>query len=124
MFSLKPLPVLLGLAVFLLLASPAHAFGAGNIASISKIEGQNCKPPVVYTTDGSRSRSLNAHRRFTLGRHGDLEDTLLSIVMARVAGGKKFDKLNTSRVYFGNWLRFGPHTAEICFRLDIIVDLW
>lgn len=28
--------------------------------------------------------------------------------MARVAGGKKFDKLNTSRVYFGNWLRFGP----------------
>jgi len=80
MFSLKPLPVLLGLAVFLLLASPAHAFGAGNIASISKIEGQNW-------------------------RHGDLEDTLLSIVMARVAGGKKFDKLNTSRVYFGNWLR-------------------
>lgn len=25
--------------------------------------------------------------------------------MARVAGGKKFDKLNVSRVYFGNWLR-------------------
>lgn len=45
MFSLKPLPVLLGLAVFLLLASPAHAFGAGNIASISKIEGQNCRLP-------------------------------------------------------------------------------
>ena len=25
--------------------------------------------------------------------------------MARVAGGKKWDKLNISRVYFGNWLR-------------------
>lgn len=25
--------------------------------------------------------------------------------MARVAGGKKFDKLSVSRVYFGNWLR-------------------
>lgn len=25
--------------------------------------------------------------------------------MARVAGGKKFDKLMVSRVYFGNWLR-------------------
>lgn len=42
---------------------------------------------------------------FIIGRHGDLEDTLLTIVMARVAGGKKFDKLNVSRVYFGNWLR-------------------
>lgn len=25
--------------------------------------------------------------------------------MARAVGGKKFDKLNVSRVYFGNWLR-------------------
>jgi hypothetical protein len=25
--------------------------------------------------------------------------------MARVAGGKKFDKLMVARVYFGNWLR-------------------
>ena len=25
--------------------------------------------------------------------------------MARVAGGKKFDKMNVARVYFGNWLR-------------------
>ncbi len=25
--------------------------------------------------------------------------------MARAAGGKKFDKLNVARVYFGNWLR-------------------
>jgi hypothetical protein len=40
-----------------------------------------------------------------IGRHGDIEDTLLSLVMARVAGGKKFDKMMVARVYFGNWLR-------------------
>ncbi len=40
-----------------------------------------------------------------LGRHGDIEDTLLTLVMARAVGGKKFNKLMVSRVYFGNWLR-------------------
>lgn len=80
MFSFKPYPVLLGLAMLLVFARPATAFGAGNIAGISKIEGENW-------------------------RHGDLEDILLTLVMARVAGGKKFDKLSVSRVYFGNWLR-------------------
>lgn len=39
------------------------------------------------------------------GRHGDIEDTLLKIMMARAVGGKKFDKLMVSRTYFGNWLR-------------------
>ena len=34
------------------------------------------------------------------GRHGDIEDALLAIVMARAAGGKKFDKMNVARVYF------------------------
>ncbi|KAG0651633.1 hypothetical protein D0Z07_2128 [Hyphodiscus hymeniophilus] len=72
--------VLLTLAVLLFLARPAHAFGAGNIASVAKIEGLNW-------------------------RHGDIEDTLLTLVMSRAAGGKKFDKMNVARVYFGNWLR-------------------
>lgn len=36
-------PLLLGLAVLFLFAGHAHAFGAGNIAGISKVEGQNCK---------------------------------------------------------------------------------
>jgi hypothetical protein len=35
---------LLTLAAFLYLARPAHAFGAGNIASVSAVEGINCKP--------------------------------------------------------------------------------
>lgn len=34
--------LLLGLIVLIALAQPAAAFGAGNIASISKVEGQNC----------------------------------------------------------------------------------
>ncbi|EON98353.1 putative nima-interacting protein [Phaeoacremonium minimum UCRPA7] len=76
----KPAPLLLGIALLFLLVKPAHAFGAGNIAGISKVEGQNW-------------------------RHGDIEDTLLKILMARAVGGKKFDKMMVSRVYFGNWLR-------------------
>ncbi|EEH48176.2 uncharacterized protein PADG_04260 [Paracoccidioides brasiliensis Pb18] len=69
--------------LFLLLARPSHAFGAGNIASMSKIEGQNW-------------------------RHGDIEDVILTLMMARSAGGKKFSKLDVQRIYFGNWLRLIP----------------
>ncbi|KND91164.1 hypothetical protein TOPH_03923 [Tolypocladium ophioglossoides CBS 100239] len=72
--------LLLGLIVFVALTSPAAAFGAGNIASISKVEGQNW-------------------------RHGDIEDALLTLAMARAMKGKNFSKMMVSRVYFGNWLR-------------------
>ncbi|KAL5314977.1 hypothetical protein ACEPPN_017627 [Leptodophora sp. 'Broadleaf-Isolate-01'] len=72
--------LLITIAVVLLFARPAHAFGAGNIASVAKIEGSNW-------------------------RHGDIEDTLLTLLMSRGAGGKKFDKISVARVYFGNWLR-------------------
>jgi hypothetical protein len=65
--------VLLCAIGIVLLARPAHAFGAGNIGSTSKIEGQNW-------------------------RHGDLEDTLLTIVASRAMGGKKFSKLDVKRV--------------------------
>lgn len=80
MSSFRASPLLVGLLVFCLFFRRAHAFGAGNIAGISKVEGQNW-------------------------RHGDIEDTLLKLLMARAVGGKKFDKLSVSRVYFGNWLR-------------------
>jgi hypothetical protein len=72
--------LLVGLVMLVWLARPALAFGAGNIASISKIEGQNW-------------------------RHGDIEDALLTLTMARAISGKKFNNLQVSRVYFGNWLR-------------------
>ncbi|KAF3901991.1 hypothetical protein ABW21_db0209223 [Orbilia brochopaga] len=71
---------LLGLLCLFLHVRPSLAFGAGNVAGVSKVEGVNW-------------------------RHGDIEDTLLTILLARAAGGKKFDKLAVARVYFGNWLR-------------------
>ena len=61
------------LVCVLLLVQPSHAFGAGNIGSTSKVEGQNW-------------------------RHGDIEDTLLAIMTARAFGGKKFSKLDVKRV--------------------------
>ncbi|KAL4801885.1 heterokaryon incompatibility protein Het-C-domain-containing protein [Aspergillus unguis] len=76
------------LFVFFSLSGKAHAFGAGNIASISKIEGQNW-------------------------RHGDIEDTLLTLFLARAAGGRKFNKLDVQRVYFGNWLRDYSQAVDV-----------
>lgn len=76
------------LLILLAFSGQAYAFGAGNIASLSKIEGQNW-------------------------RHGDIEDTLLSLVLARVAGGRKFSKLDVKRVYFGNWLRDYSQAVDV-----------
>lgn len=42
MFESKALTFAVGLICLLYFARPSLAFGAGNIASISKIEGQNC----------------------------------------------------------------------------------
>ncbi|KAH0550880.1 hypothetical protein GP486_007757 [Trichoglossum hirsutum] len=88
--SLSPSPSLLLPALFLLvfLARPTHAFGAGNIASLSKIEGSNW-------------------------RHGDIEDTLLTLLISRAAGGKKFSKMDVKRVYFGNWLRDYSQAVDV-----------
>ncbi|KAL4743086.1 heterokaryon incompatibility protein Het-C-domain-containing protein [Aspergillus similis] len=76
------------LFVFVSLSGKAHAFGAGNIASISKIEGQNW-------------------------RHGDIEDALLGLFLAHSAGGRKFNKLDVQRVYFGNWLRDYSQAVDV-----------
>ncbi|KAJ5782183.1 hypothetical protein N7457_003957 [Penicillium paradoxum] len=80
----------LGLSLLVLVAfsGQAYAFGAGNIASLSRLEGQNW-------------------------RHGDIEDALLTLYMARVAGGKKFGKLDVQRVYFGNWLRDYSQAVDV-----------
>ncbi|EKJ78427.1 hypothetical protein FPSE_01401 [Fusarium pseudograminearum CS3096] len=80
MFTFRSRGLLVGLVILVALASPAVAFGAGNIASISKVEGQNW-------------------------RHGDITDALLILSQAQALNGKKFNKINVSRVYFGNWLR-------------------
>lgn len=70
------------------LARPSHAFGAGNIASTAKIEGSNW-------------------------RHGDIEDTLLGLLMTSASGGKKFTKMDVKRVYFGNWLRDYSQAVDV-----------
>lgn len=72
----------------ILLAQPTNAFGAGNIAGTSKIEGQNW-------------------------RHGDIEDVLLTLLTSRAMGGKKFSKLDVKRVYFGNWLRDYSQAVDV-----------
>jgi len=91
----------LTIAIVLLLARPAHAFGAGNIQATSKIEGSNCSSSFTFTFYRSKPQLLIR----LPGRHGDIEDTLLTLVMARAAGGKKWDKMSVARTYFGNWLR-------------------
>jgi hypothetical protein len=78
----------LSILLLLLLSGKAQAFGAGNIASISQVEGQNW-------------------------RHGDIEDTLLTLFLARAAGGRKFGKLDVQRVYFGNWLRDYSQAVDV-----------
>ncbi|KAI9884315.1 MAG: hypothetical protein M1823_003901 [Watsoniomyces obsoletus] len=76
------------LVLLVILVRPSHAFGAGNIASVSKSEGVNW-------------------------RHGDIEDTLLTLLIARAAGGNKFSKLDVKRTYFGNWLRDYSQAVDV-----------
>jgi len=74
----RPLLLLvLCLVVLCCFAGRAEAFGAGNIASISKIEGHNW-------------------------RHGDIEDLLKTVACLK---GHKWNSMMIKRVYFGNWLR-------------------
>lgn len=76
---------LLVIFIFLLLSTPTSAFGAGNIASISRIEGKNW-------------------------RHGDIEDTLKTIAFIK---GKKWTTMMIKRVYFGNWLRDYSQAVDV-----------
>jgi len=79
------LSFLLVLVVLLQCAQPAAAFGAGNIASISKIEGKNW-------------------------RHGDIEDTLKLLAFIK---GHKWTSMMVKRVYFGNWLRDYSQAVDV-----------
>ncbi|OQD76638.1 hypothetical protein PENDEC_c004G05571 [Penicillium decumbens] len=65
------------LVCLLVLLPQVHAFGAGNIASISAVEGKNW-------------------------RHGDIEDMLKTVAFI---AGHKWTSTQIKRVYFGNWLR-------------------
>ena len=69
--------LLIAIVALVILPGTAEAFGAGNIASISKVEGKNW-------------------------RHGDIEDMLATVACLR---GHKWSSRMIKRVYFGNWLR-------------------
>ncbi|KAK5171307.1 uncharacterized protein LTR77_004451 [Saxophila tyrrhenica] len=84
----SPSLLLLLLVAVILLTRPAHAFGAGNIGSVAKIEGVNW-------------------------RHGDIEDTLLTLLTARAWRHGKFSKMDVKRVYFGNWLRDYSQAVDV-----------
>ena len=73
------------LLAVLLFATPTHAFGAGNIASISKIEGENW-------------------------RHGDIEDMLKTVDCLKK---HKWTSMMIKRVYFGNWLRDYSQAVDV-----------
>lgn len=103
MFTSRTPFLLVGLVVLVCLAQPTLAFGAGNIASLSKIEGINCEFASSQTIIPQRPRLANDESH--PGRHGDIEDALLNIAMAKCMNGKKFNKIMLSRIYFGNWLR-------------------
>ncbi len=67
--------VLLLLGLVLMFAGKAEAFGAGNVPSISVLEG------VTF-------------------RHGDIEDALKTIAFLH---SKKWTTMLVQRTYFGNW---------------------
>jgi len=78
--------ILICLVGVVLWAGHAEAFGAGNIASISKVEGCNY-------------------------RHGDIEETALKTI--RALGGHKWTSMMIKRVYFGNWLRDYSQAVDV-----------
>jgi hypothetical protein len=73
------------LILILLFASPTSAFGAGNIASVSRLENKNF-------------------------RHGDIEDMLKNVSFLR---GQKWTSAMIKRVYFGNWLRDYSQAVDV-----------
>ncbi|KAJ4296460.1 hypothetical protein N0V90_006505 [Kalmusia sp. IMI 367209] len=77
--------LLIAIAVLVLLPAKAHAFGAGNIASISAVEGKNW-------------------------RHGDIEDMLATVACLK---GHKWKSMMIKRVYFGNWLRDYSQAVDV-----------
>jgi hypothetical protein len=77
--------LLISCILLIFLPSPAAAFGAGNIPSISNIEGKNF-------------------------RHGDIEDLLKTVAFIK---GHKWTSMMIKRVYFGNWLRDYSQAVDV-----------
>jgi len=78
------------------LPAPAAAFGAGNIPSISTIEGNN------FRHGGKCSQTYQLVFENLLIQTPDIEDMLKTIAFIK---GHKWTSMMIKRVYFGNWLR-------------------
>ncbi|KAK6340375.1 hypothetical protein TWF730_002135 [Orbilia blumenaviensis] len=76
----------LTIILFLTFTTGASAFGAGTTSS------DDCK-----------------------WRHGDIENALLGLMLARTAGGTAFTRMDVKRVYFGNWLRDYSQIMDVAF---------
>ncbi|KAM5442602.1 hypothetical protein MferCBS31731_002481 [Microsporum ferrugineum] len=82
----NPTTTILLIAVLLVvLPARVEAFGAGNIASVSAIEGKNW-------------------------RHGDIEDVIKTLAFIK---GHKWTTNMVKRVYFGNWLRDYSQAVDV-----------
>ncbi|EFR02418.1 HET-C domain-containing protein HetC [Nannizzia gypsea CBS 118893] len=82
----NPTTTILLIAVLLVvLPARVEAFGAGNIASVSAIEGKNW-------------------------RHGDIEDVIKTLAFIK---GHKWTANMVKRVYFGNWLRDYSQAVDV-----------
>lgn len=96
----------LSCAIFLVFLSvPASAFGAGNIGEHLCLS--------FLAVNRLFSVASSARIEGSNWRHGDIEDTLLTLLISRAAGGKKFSKLDVKRVYFGNWLRDYSQAVDV-----------
>ncbi|RMZ80217.1 hypothetical protein DV737_g3097, partial [Chaetothyriales sp. CBS 132003] len=86
------------------------------VSERGEVEWPGARTFVTTTTSGlaaGMSSSSTSEIEGQNWRHGDLEDTLLSIVAAKSMGGKKFSKLDVKRVYFGNWLRDYSQAVDV-----------
>ncbi|KAK6539473.1 hypothetical protein TWF694_009696 [Orbilia ellipsospora] len=85
-FMCGAMPYLFTIILFFTFTTGASAFGAGTTSS------DDCK-----------------------WRHGDIENALLGLMLARTAGGTAFTRMDVKRVYFGNWLRDYSQMVDVVF---------
>lgn len=87
--------LLLTTVILVFHATPAAAFGAGNIGQSSP----HLRNELVLTQRNQASISKIEGRNW---RHGDIEDMLKTVAFIK---GHKWTSMMVKRVYFGNWLR-------------------
>ncbi|KAK6496657.1 hypothetical protein TWF481_001647 [Arthrobotrys musiformis] len=69
----------------------------------------------VFTTGASAFGAGTTSSDDCKWRHGDIENALLGLMLARTAGGTAFTRMDVKRVYFGNWLRDYSQIMDVAF---------